>query len=457
MHSRMVAQTAQLMVSTGPSVVGASLLSAALLLLLGLVTAFGKAVRLLPQEKSEEAETPGPVRGARLLSYLREPAGLDRRVAMAQKLIGALYFLWGAFVTLPAILSLAGARSGAATVWSALGLSLLYFLIFLFSLEIPERVAGGKEGLFARRARFLLAPILFVAGGLDRAVSAGSRCLLRILRIREIEEPELAPTEEEFLQMLEAGHARGAIEDDNRELIANLFKFDDKIAGDVMTHRTEIEALPVEADLAETMSFLHNTRYTRFPIFKGSVDNVVGVLHVKDLLFYREQAGEDEAFSLSDIMRPAWFTPETRNISDLFREMQQNHTQMAIVIDEYGGTAGLLTIEDLVEQIVGNIEDEYDEAEQEMIEIAPDTWLVDGTYPIDKLARITGVPLGDDEYDTVAGLIIELLDRIPEEHERPVVRYGALTFYVLTISDNRIVRVRAVREDQEAGEADDQD
>ena len=167
------------------------------------------------------------------------------------------------------------------------------------------------------------------------------------------------------------------------------------------------------------------------------------------------EAEEEEAFSLADIMRPAWFTPETRNISDLFREMQQNHTQMAIVIDEYGGTAGLLTIEDLVEQIVGSIEDEYDEAEQEMIEIAPDTWLVDGTCPVDELARITGVPLGDDDYDTVAGLIIELLDRIPEEHERPVVRYGPLTFHVLTVSDNRIVRIRVVREDRPTEERDD--
>lgn len=163
-----------------------------------------------------------------------------------------------------------------------------------------------------------------------------------------------------------------------------------------------------------------------------------------------EQSGGSE-FSLSAIMRPAWFTPETRNVSDLLRDMQQNHIQMAIVIDEYGGTAGLLTIEDLVEQIVGNIEDEYDEGEQEMIEIASDTWLVDGSYPVDKLARLTGIELDDDEYDTVAGLIIELLDRIPEEHERPAVTLGCLTFQVLSVADNRIVRVRVTRMPQEEG------
>ncbi|NLB28426.1 MAG: hypothetical protein GX819_05715, partial [Clostridiaceae bacterium] len=145
-----------------------------------------------------------------------------------------------------------------------------------------------------------------------------------------------------------------------------------------------------------------------------------------------------------------------RNISDLFREMQQNHIQMAIVIDEYGGTAGLLTIEDLVEQIVGNFEDEYDEVEQEMIEIAQGNWLVEGSYPLDRLARITGVSIDDDEYDTVAGLVIDLLDRIPEEHERPVVQYGALTFHVLAISDNRIVRIRVTRTELETDVDHDQ-
>lgn len=145
-------------------------------------------------------------------------------------------------------------------------------------------------------------------------------------------------------------------------------------------------------------------------------------------------------------MRKAWFTPESRIISDLFHDMQQNHIQMTIVIDEYGGTAGLLTIEDLVEQIVGNIEDEYDEVEQEIVEISPDTWLVAGSFPLDKLSKVTGVTFEDDEYDSVAGFLIELLDRIPEEDELPSVRYENLVFHILAVSDNRIVRVRVIRD-----------
>lgn len=426
-----------------------------LLLLFGLLTAFRKAVRLLPAVRAHENAPEAASKRRLLHSFLKDPLRLDRRITLALVLVGAAYFYWGSLVTVPSLIRMAGPLSLSLRAWLTLAWSLLHlFLLLLLGLVIPQRAAGRKEGVLARRLFPFLLPLLLLAGALDGLLSVLGGLILKILRLPEIEIPEPAPTEEEFLQMLEAGHAKGAIEDDNRELIANLFEFDDKIAAEVMTHRTEIDALPLEASLSETMALLYETKYTRYPVYEGSIDKIIGILHAKDLLFYREQPGGDGPFSLEEIMRPAWFTPETRNISDLFREMQKNHTQMAIVIDEYGGTAGLLTIEDLVEQIVGSIEDEYDDVEQELIEITPDTWLVDGTYPLDRLARVTGVHM-DDEYDTVAGLLIDLLDRIPEEDERPVVEYGPLTFHVLAISDNRIVRVRLVK--HETGEEEGND
>lgn len=427
---------------------GAAFLAPTLILILfGVLTAFRKAVHFLSSEG---------VKGV-FHHFLDEPVRFHRRLALSQILTGIAYLYWNAIFVIPVLIRWAGVNRQPAASWltSALFI-LLLFLLLLFGLVIPQRASGGKSGIFAKHSWYFLAPLIFLAAALDIILYSISGVILKILHLRDIEIPEPAPTEEEFLQMLEAGHAVGAIEDDNRELIANLFEFDDKIAAEIMTHRTEIEALPAGAGLEETMSFLYDTKYTRFPVYEGSVDNIVGVLHVKDLLFYREQTRGEDSFTLSAIMRPAWFTPETRNISDLFREMQQNHIQMAIVIDEYGGTAGLLTIEDLVEQIVGNIEDEYDEVEQEMIEIAPGNWLVEGSFPLDRLARITGVSIDDEEYDTVAGLVIDLLDRIPEENERPTVRYGSLTFHVLAISDNRIVRIRVTRAELETGVDHDQ-
>ena len=435
---------------TSLSLGGSLALLAFLLFIFGLLTAFSKAVRLLPSGKGEEEGSlaDGRVAGLHRLLSLEDQG--ESQLVMARMLWGALYFIWGAADSLPKLLALTGAGPGAASLAAGAGYAFLILLVFLlFGYEVPRRVAGRKEGILAKRSWFIMAPLLGLARTLCRLEALMVRLFLALTRIREVEEAQLAPTEAEFLQMLEAGHARGAIEDDNRELIANLFEFDDKIAGEIMTHRTEIEALPVEAKLEETMSSLNSTRYTRFPVYKETIDKIIGVLHVKDLLFYREQTRESGDFSLADIMRPAWFTPETRNISDLFRDMQENHIQMAIVIDEYGGTAGLLTIEDLVEQIVGNIEDEYDEGEQDIIEIAPGSWLVDGSFPVDRLARITGGPRCDVDSDPLAGLIIELLDRIPEEQERPMVHYGPLAFQVLDVSDKRIVRVRVTRTCQE--------
>ncbi len=444
--------------ATGFSLGGSLALLVFLLFIFGLLTAFSKAVRLMASGKREEVVPSADGRAAGLHRLLSLEDQGESQLVLARIFWGGLYFIWGAADSLPKLLALTGAGPGASGLAAGAGFALLLLFVFLlFGYEIPRRAAGRKEGILAKRTWFIMAPLLGLARILGRLVALIGRLFLSLTRIGEVEEAQLAPTEAEFLQMLEAGHARGAIEDDNRELIANLFEFDDKIAGEIMTHRTEIEALPVEANLEETMSFLNSTRYTRFPVYKDTIDKIIGLLHVKDLLFYREQTRETGDFSLADIMRPAWFTPETRNISDLFRDMQENHIQMAIVIDEYGGTAGLLTIEDLVEQIVGNIEDEYDEGEQDIIEIAPGSWLVDGSFPVDRLARITGVPLGDDDYDTLAGLIIELLDRIPEEQERPMVHYGPLAFQVLDVSDKRIVRVRVTRTCQKEEEGHDHD
>ena len=430
------------------SVVASILFSLLFLILFAFLSSFDKAYRVLPSGKLEQLASSGDRKAKALLRRVGDGARFARQLRVAKYLYGAAFFMWSAKVTIPNI---------AHSTLIGVLLSFLFIVIFyIFAVELPGRVAGGKEGQFARTSWYVTMILLLPACLIECVGHVTSNIILQLTRIPEVEDDGAAPTEEEFLQMLEAGHATGAIEDDNRELIANLFEFDDKIAAEVMRHRTEIEALPVEASFDETMSFLFSTKYTRFPVYDGSVDNIIGVLHAKDLLFYNDKLDDEHVFSLSEMMRPAWFTPETRNISDLFREMQQNHIQMAIVIDEYGGTAGLLTIEDLVEQILGNIEDEYDEGEQEMIAIAPDTWLVEGSFPVDRLSRLTGVFLGEDDYDTVAGLVIELLDRIPEEHERPTVRYGALTFHVLAISDNRIVKLRVTKKEAE-GEDNAQD
>ncbi len=430
---------------------GSIVVTLLILVVFGFITAFIKATRVINMDQLRSRAEAGSSQSKSLMRRLESHEKLYRELTTASALSAAAYFIWGATRSIPSLVSLF-ADSAVARGWIYAAIILLHLLFFLIvGKSVPERAAGRKGGVFARRYWYLMAPLLLLVRPIERLVYYVASAILRLFRIKEVEAVALAPTVEEFLQMLEDGRDRGAIVDDNIELFANLFDFDDKIASDVMTHRTEIEALPVDADYETTLSFVQSTKYTRFPIYEGSVDNIIGVLHVKDLLFI-----DRDDFALATIMRQAWFTPESRIISDLFHDMQQNHIQMAIVIDEYGGTAGLITIEDLVEQIVGNIEDEYDEVEQEIIEIAPNVWLVAGSFTLDKLSRVTGVAFEDDDYDSVAGFVIELLDRIPEEQERPSVRYGELVFHVLAISDNRIERVRVTREQPlEAGDAED--
>ncbi len=410
------------------------------LLLSCYITAFIKAARVINMDRLRERAAAGGSRAKALLSRLESHEKLYRELTTASVIVTATYFILGAVLSVPYVASLFS-RSDVGYRWVYAGVTAVHILLFLIiGKSLPERVSGRRGGVFAVRFWYLMSAILFVVRPIERLAHFASTALMRLFRLREVEAVALAPTEEEFLRMLEDGRDRGAIVEDNIELFANLFKFDDKIASDIMTHRTDIEALPVDADYKSTVSFINETGYTRFPIYRGSVDNIIGVLHVKDLLFT-----DRDNFSLEKIMRKAWFTPESRVISDLFNDMQQNHIQMTIVIDEYGGTAGLLTIEDLVEQIVGNIEDEYDEVEQEIVEIAPGSWLVAGSFTLDKLSKVTGVTFEEDDYDSVAGFLIELLDRIPEEDEQPSVRYENLVFHILSVADNRIVRVRVTR------------
>lgn len=419
---------------------GAVVVAFLLLLLSCYITAFIKSARVINMERLQERAEAGGSRAKALLRRLESHEKFYRELTTASVLVAAMYFFVGVVYSVPTV-AMFLSRSAVGYRWVYVGVIIIHMLLFLvIGKSLPERVAGGNGGVFTVKYWYLMAVILLIVRPIEWLVHYIATALMRLFRMREVEAVALAPTEEEFLRMLEDGRDRGSIVEDNIELFANLFDFDDKIAADIMTHRTDIEALPVDADYESTVSFVNETGYTRFPVYRGSVDNIIGVLHVKDLLFT-----DRDKFSLEAIMRKAWFTPESRIISDLFNDMQQNHIQMTIVIDEYGGTAGLLTIEDLVEQIVGNIEDEYDEVEQEIVEITSGSWLVAGSFTLDKLSKVTGVTFEDDDYDSVAGFLIELLDRIPEEDEQPSVRYANLVFHILSISDNRIVRVRVTR------------
>lgn len=252
-------------------------------------------------------------------------------------------------------------------------------------------------------------------------------------------------TEEEIRLMVDVGQERGAIRRDEREMIHNIFNFDNTHVSQVMTHRTDIAGIPVEYNLSQTSECLSQIKFSRVPVYDGTIDHIVGVLHVKDLLPYLQNGRDRKDFNLERVMRQPLYIPETKKTHELLKELQRNKTHMAVIIDEYGGTAGIVTLEDLVEEIVGNIWDEYDIEEKELEQLDEETIRVDGAITLERLEEIFKIKLPSEDYDTLSGFLIGQLGRIPEEEETPAVDYGPLVFQVEAMEEKRIASVRISR------------
>ena len=240
--------------------------------------------------------------------------------------------------------------------------------------------------------------------------------------------------------LVDIGGEKGTIDQSEREMINNIFEFDNTIVTDIMTHRTDIVAIPRNAELEDVILLVKSEKYSRYPIYEDGIDNIVGVLHAKDLIKYvYSDDFNKESFKLDKIIRDPYFIPSSKMTDELFAELQKNKVHMAIIIDEYGGTAGIVTMEDLIEEIVGNIFDEYDEEEVYFVK-------QDNTYIVNELSiwiwwKID-VKLPVDEYETLSGFIIGQLGRIPEEGERFEIEFNDLIFKIEEVCDKRITKLK---------------
>ncbi|MBQ1390077.1 MAG: HlyC/CorC family transporter [Clostridia bacterium] len=248
-------------------------------------------------------------------------------------------------------------------------------------------------------------------------------------------------TEEEILDLIDAGEESGTVEEHEKNRIERIFDFTDRSVGDIMTHRIDITALEDIAGLDETVRLAIDSGYSRIPVYHGDIDTIIGVLYVKDLLKY--VIGESKIeFNLSELVRKVPFIPKSKNCEKLFALMTDNKVQMAVVVDEYGGTEGLITLEDLVEAILGNIQDEFDDEDESIKELGVNSFSVDGLTGIEKVEELIGEKLDvPEDCDTVAAFILERLGRIPQPHEKPVVKSGDVVFTVEEIEDRRISSV----------------
>ncbi len=314
-----------------------------------------------------------------------------------------------------------------------------YFTLVLGELA-PKRIAMNFPEKISFRVVGILLFFAKITSPFVKLLSVSTNGLVRLFGIDPNANVE-SVTEEEIRMMVDVGEERGVIEDVQKEMINNVFDFDDIDAGDIMTHRTDMIAIDIEDPFEDVIKLSIEEGRSRIPVYEDDPDNIVGVIHIKDLLPYVGQKLPDN-ITLRGLMREAYFVPETKRCGDLFKEMTENHTQMAIVVDEYGGTAGLLTIEDLIESIVGNIQDEYDDEEEEISKINETTFTFDGITYVDELEELTGVTLPEGDYETIGGFIISRLGFLPKNGEMNELVYENLKFTVLNVEDRRIGKVK---------------
>ena len=261
-----------------------------------------------------------------------------------------------------------------------------------------------------------------------------------------IKKEEVTVTEEEIRMMVDVGEEKGSIKEEEKELINNVFEFNDKVVSEIMIHRKDIYAIDINSDIDNILKELDEYKYSRIPVYEENIDNIVGMLFIKDLL---ANVKKKEKVKISKIIREPYFVSENKPIDELFRDLQKNKHQLAIVLDEYGGTAGLVTMEDIIEELVGNIFDEYDEEEKEFEKIDDNTFLISGSVSIHDLRKILGVEIPEGEYDTLSGYLIELLGRIPSDDEKPVIETKRVTYKIEDYEEKRILWVKACRNNVE--------
>ncbi len=264
-----------------------------------------------------------------------------------------------------------------------------------------------------------------------------ARLISRILGVRDEDINDEEVTEEEIRMMVDIGSESGAIDDDEKQMIHNIFEMDDKPVGEIMTHRTEVNILWAEDSIDEWRKIVDETNHTRYPVCGESIDDVLGIVRSRD--FYRLLlAGENDAMS---ILRPAWFIPDTIKADELFSKMQRENEHMGIVMDEYGGFQGIVTQEDLIEEIVGELYDEYDEPEieeKEIVQISDDTWEISGSAEIDDVEMALSIKIQDGEYNTFAGFILNELQTIPADGEIVEFETKNMLVKVTSVVEHRI-------------------
>ena len=318
-------------------------------------------------------------------------------------------------------------------------LILSYFSLVLGEL-VPKKIAMQHAETVSFKVVGILLAIAAVFKPFIALLSHSMNLVVKLIGFNP-NASEQVVTEEEILMLVDAGEEKGMIEEQAKDMIANIFEFDNTTVDEIMTHRTDLVAVEENSNLYEVAQVSIKEGRSRIPVYKDDFDNIIGVIYVKDLLKYIGKASLSEV-KITDIMRSIAYVPGSKRCNELFREFTALKRHIAVVVDEYGGTEGIVTMEDLVESIVGNIQDEYDNEEEEIRRINDNTFTVDGTTLLYEIENLTGIKIPSGDYDTISGYIVDKLGKIPKKGEHESVEVGKVKFTVQEVTQRRISKIQ---------------
>lgn len=330
-------------------------------------------------------------------------------------------------------------------VWNNISIIIITIVLSYFTLVfgelVPKRLAMKYYEKIAFGTIGFIKALSVVTAPFVKFLTFSTNIVSKIFGVSENEEETV--TEEEIRMMVDVGEQKGTIDKEESKMINNVFEFNDKVVSEIMIPRREVFALDMNLSISKVIEEITDDfRYSRVPVFEDTIDQIKGIVYVKDILV----STKNKNVKIKNLIKEAYFIPETKNISELFEELRKNRKQIAIVVDEYGGTAGIVTMEDILEEIVGEIYDEYDEIENNIEQIDENSYYINGSVSVSEVEKIFDIEIPAGDYDTISGFLIEKLGRIPSEKEKKIViETDEIIYNIEKVKDKRIAKIRAIK------------
>lgn len=435
-----------------------------ILVILILINAFFAASEIafisLNDAKIEKQAKEGNKKAKQIEGMLKSPSKFLATIQIGITLAGFLSsaFASDAFAEMlaPALYNLMPFFS--LTVWNNISIVVITIILSFFTLVFGELVPKRLAMKYYEKISFgtigIIRAIFILTSPFVKFLTFVTNGISKLFGVAESEEEQV--TEEEIKMMVDQGEESGNIKEEEKELINNVFEFNDITVSEIMRHRKDIFAVDINISNEELMEELSKEefRYSRIPVYDETIDEVKGILYVKDVL----KNINKKNFKVKNLVKEAYFVSQNRLINEVFKELQRNKTQIAIIVDEYGGTAGLITMEDILEELVGDIYDEYDKVEKEYEQIDDNTYLLSGSLPIYDVNKLLNAEIPEGDYDTLSGYLQEEMGRIPKDEENPIIETDKVTYKIEEYEDKRIIKVKACKNNilEEAEQTDEE-